>query len=552
MTSKYCTIYLTFVIFCTNFRHGLTDPSTRTEVKSKLTCTSQWQKLRLNWSSAFTYSPLQQNFSVFWRENEKEFKAQTVNRMLETVIYPHNFSKEFLCYGYVTCYKDSFATWTSNVSFNVTPTQIGSELLGVRFLSIRKYERRLEFYIRPRIDISQLSYNLSYCCWDYVCSFLPHACPKFRTVQFNCSLRENDVYGIPNSAGFICRAFTTDNINVYARIKFHIWSTTRNGSTSKSADFRIRTKSSVEGPISQHANQGHFTVVVMDQKPAYLVTFTTEQRVTLRWKDTASSSYRINYSCPNGIYASKSYKQTVVYIYNKHFPPYSLCKFCLESQTAGGSLWSEQRCNASRFPEQLPSKPPTITCDYKTCLMTNYPNETRAVTIQCKLPEKTTRNGVLNKLMIKYWNTNNTNALDHVFSGNLSSCEVTLEGLSKRQSYAAQIAACNTKGCSDFSDSVSIATAVNSDTENQSETKQNWLPLLGLLSVVVIVLGVLAVYVLYRKRKTKPDEGKSLPSFEEPKDYEELQTNIAHQPDEYDTLPNGEANDNSVDKIEKL
>ena len=277
MTSKYGTIYLTFVVFCTNFRHGLTYSSTRTEVKSELTCRSQWQKLQLNWSSTFTHSSLQRDFSIFWRENEKEFKAQTVNRILETVIYPHDFSKEFLCYGNVTCYNNSLATWASNVSFNVTLTEIGLEFLGVRFLSIRRDKRRLEFYIRPRIPISQLSYNLSYCCSDFLCSYYHYECPKFRTVQFNCLFRKNDVYGIPNSAGFICRAFSIDYINVYAEIKFHIWSSNRNESTSKSANFRIFTKASVDGPISQHANQGNFTVVLMEQKPAYLATLTTVQ-----------------------------------------------------------------------------------------------------------------------------------------------------------------------------------------------------------------------------------------------------------------------------------
>ena len=279
MTSKYATIYLTFVVFCTNFRRGLTDPTTRTEVKSELTCTSLWQKLKLNWSSTFTHSSLRRNFSVFWRENEKEYKAQTVNRMLETVIYPHNFSKEFLCYGYVTCCKDSFATWTSNVSFNVTLTQIGSELLSVRFSLIRQNERRLEFYLRPRIDISQLSYNLTYrwVCPAHLAVHLESACRTFRTVQINCSFRENDVYGILNSAGFICHAFTTGYIHVQAEFKFHIWSTAQNGSTSKSADFRISTKNSVDGPISQHANQGHFTAVLMGQKPGYLLASTTDQ-----------------------------------------------------------------------------------------------------------------------------------------------------------------------------------------------------------------------------------------------------------------------------------
>ena len=279
MTSKYGTIYLTFVVFCTNFRHGLTNSTTRTDVKSELTCRSQWQKLQLNWKYTFTHSSLQRDVNVFWRENEKEFKAQTVNRILETVTYPHDFSKEFLCYGNVTCYNNSLATWTSNVSFNVTLTEIGSELLGVRLLSISKYERRLEFYIRPRIDISQLSYNLSYCWVNRIQlpGFLEFTCPTFVTVQFNCSFRENDVYGIPNSAGFICRAFTKDYIHVHGAYKFHIWSTNRNGSTSKSANFRIFAKESVDGPISQFANQGHFTVVLMGQKPGYLFASTTEQ-----------------------------------------------------------------------------------------------------------------------------------------------------------------------------------------------------------------------------------------------------------------------------------
>jgi hypothetical protein len=271
MTSIHGIICLIIVVFCTSFRHALTDSTTRTEVDSKLICTSKWQKLRLNWLSTFLSL---QDFTSFWSENEKKFKTETVKRLLQTVIYPHNFSNEFSCYGSVTCYKDSLATWNNTVSFNVQLSQLGSELIGVRLLSLPHSERHLEFYLRPRADINELSYNLSYCSENVYYANYP--CPTFGIVPFTCISREENVYGVPGSAGLICQAFT-GYINVYATYRFHICSTTRDGSTSQSADFRIYTKGSVDGPITQHANQGKFTVVERGRKPGYLLTKNAQQ-----------------------------------------------------------------------------------------------------------------------------------------------------------------------------------------------------------------------------------------------------------------------------------
>ena len=235
---------------------------------------------------------------------------------------------------------------------------------------------------------------------------------------------------------------------------------------------------------------------------------------------------------------------------NKDFAPYSLCKFCVESQVSAGSLWSEPACNTSRLPEQPPSKPPTITCNFTTCAITDYPNETRAVTIECKLPDKTARNGLLNKLLVKYWSENNTDAIDYVFTGNLSSCEVTLRGLSKQHTYAAQMLACNSRGCSDLSEAVEIAAATNLGTKKRSETLQDKLPFLAFL-VLVLIIPLVALVWYHHKCKTKPKESNSFPTIEEPNDYEAVHVNIG-QFNEYEELAKGDANENVIDDTDNV
>ena len=228
-----------------------------------------------------THLSLKQNFGTFWRENEKNFKTQTVNTLLQSVVYPRNYTKDFSCYGTVTSYDSSVAAWVNNVSFVVTLSKVGSELIGVRLISLPRYERRLEFYLRSRANMNEVSYSLNYCLAsrnDYISDLdRNYTCPVFRTVKFSCSLRNSDVFGIPNSVGFICHASTVDPVIVYADYKFHIRSITRSGSNSVSADFRISTKESVDEPISQYASQGHFTVVLMGRKPGYLKADPTEQ-----------------------------------------------------------------------------------------------------------------------------------------------------------------------------------------------------------------------------------------------------------------------------------
>ena len=285
MTTKHGTICLIGIVLLTTFQDGLTGSTTRrAEVESKLICTSKWQKLRLNWKTMVTHLSLKQNFSTFWRENEKNFKTQTVNRLLQSVIYPRNYTKDFSCYGTVTSYDSSVAAWVNNVSFVVTLSKVGSELIGVRLISLPGYERRLEFYLRSsRTNMNEVSYSLNYC-WA---SRKPpsdldrdYTCPVFRTVKFSCSLRKSDVFGIPNSVGFTCHASTVDFVHVdayNAPYKFQVRSTTRSGSNSVSADFRISTRQSVDEPISQYANQGHFTVVQMGRKPGYLKADPTDQ-----------------------------------------------------------------------------------------------------------------------------------------------------------------------------------------------------------------------------------------------------------------------------------
>ncbi|CAB4041076.1 uncharacterized protein LOC110045018 [Paramuricea clavata] len=536
MTATYGIISLVAVVICTNFQDGLTN--TRAEVESKLICTSKWQKLKLNSKSMVTHLSSKQNFSSFWRENEQDFKAQTAKRLFQAVIYPYNFTKDVSCYGTVANYAGSIATWVNNVSVNITLPEVGSELLGLRLIPLSGYTRRLEFYVRPTTNIGEVSYSLSYC---YVNKYDPglaenYSCPVFRSVIFSCSLRESNVYGIPNSSGLICQAFTTDYINYYADYKFYIQSTTGDGSNSVSTDFRISTKQSVDGPISHYADQGYFTVVLMGAKPRYLIIAAIEQKVVLNWENTKFTifhEYQIDYTCSNGANSSKTYEEASASIHDANFAPYILCEFCLTNLVSAGSLRSEPLCNSTRFPEKSPSMPPTITCDFKTCGTTSYANDTRTVTVNCELPKENTRNGLLTSLVINYWNQSNTDPFRKDFPINLTSCQVTVKGLHKRHNYFAQMSVCNSQGCSSLSETVLIAKAVHPPSGNQNGKKLYWLGFLAVLPVSIIIVGF--VYY-YSPRTTKPKPSKSFPNIGEPNVniYEGLEVS-----NDYDKLPNG-------------
>lgn len=256
VSTKYCTIA---VVFCAIFQDGLT-----AEVATiNLTCASKWQKLKLNWLD----STLTRNFSSFWRRNGEEFKRQTIERLSQTAIYPYSFTQIVSCHGTVA---SNASSWVNNVSFNVTLPKVGSELLGIRFLSRPNNQKTLEFYLRPRPDIS---YSLSYCCESCNSDLgKSYTCPIFREVNFNCLWRDRNVYRIANSDGSICEASTlaTDYINIYYNYKFNIRSTTPDGFGSVSADFLIFTKESNFLPISEYAKQGLFTIVLMGRKSEYL------------------------------------------------------------------------------------------------------------------------------------------------------------------------------------------------------------------------------------------------------------------------------------------
>ena len=275
ITTKYCTICLIAVVFCTIFLDGFALSRTTAEVNTTLTCTSTWQKLKLNWTSKLADLSFTRNFSSFWGRNEEDFKHQTIERLLQTVIYPRNFTQIVSCYGTVASNNVS-----NNVSYNVTLPKVGSTLLGIRFVT-RPYhqsQRALEFYLRPEPNIS---YSLNYCCesCDNDDLHKDYKCPIFREVKFSCLWRDHDVYRISNSDGLICEASTIDYITVYVNYMFNIRSTTPGGFGSVSADFRIFAKQSGSVPITEYAEQGLFTVVLMGQKSKYLAANPTNDLV---------------------------------------------------------------------------------------------------------------------------------------------------------------------------------------------------------------------------------------------------------------------------------
>ena len=272
----------------------------------------------------------------------------------------------------------------------------------------------------------------------------------------------------------------------------------------------------------------------------------------LKWENTGVSSYRIDYKCDNSVNGSEIYKvldrKT---IYDKKFVPYSLCRFCVTYQAYDGSLWSEPSCNTTRLPERPPSTPPVIMCDFKTCPRTNH-SETQDVTVICEFPEKSTRNGVLNKLRVIYWRGANNDTKEEVTT-NLTLCQVTLNGLDKRSNYRAQISVCNSEGCSGMSNPVLVAAATAAAEAFYEKTQGTagdlnllWLTLVVLLPIAAIAI---AVFVRFLKR-TRQEPRTPLPKVQEDNNYEELGTQLAVN--NYNHLPNGNAHENNVNDVDKM
>lgn len=288
MSTNFVVICLIGVLFFTHTQDTFAK-QTRQEVESQLVCISKWQKLKLNWTFTVANLPTNENFNSFWSQNKEDFKSQTVKRLLLTVIYRRNITKTFSCHGTVASYTGALTTWRNNISLDVQLPNVGSELLGVRFISLfisRRDQTRLEVYIRPKTNINDVSYTLNYClllrdnafrltAFDFLKNY---TCPRHSSVKFRCSQREDNVYEIPNSAGIVCEASTKEYAHAFSNYNFYIRTEIRDGSCSvTSHDFRIFTSQSSYESISRYANQGLFTAVLIGRKPSFLSTITTEQ-----------------------------------------------------------------------------------------------------------------------------------------------------------------------------------------------------------------------------------------------------------------------------------
>lgn len=526
------------------------------EIESDLECIAEWQPLRLEWKRSFdsaANSSFFRNRSLFWEHLGESFKKRTESHLLLTAKYPTSPTKPYSCHGNITAYTSlANSSLSQNLSFRVQPANVGSQLIGVRFIMDDSEDRRLEIYIRPALNptVANVRYNLAHCIIDDqgILDF-NFICPQFTSVAFDCSEREQGVYGVRNSKGFICVAIvasTTGSLPSYSTLRFYIV-TSRDEFRSTSQMFKITTKGSVDGPIPPVDEPGEFVKILISRRPRYLtVEPKINRRVEAQWENTRARTYRLGYNCLNGVNSSEKHSENAVsvIISNDGFEPYTLCRFCVQALDIAGSVYSERVCNTTRLLEEKPARAPTITCDSDTCPFTSD-GQTRNVTITCEFPPEESRNGVLTKLKVKYWNeTSQEGAYEERFQTNLNSCSIVLVGLSKKHTYFAQLVVCNTEGCSDISDRIKI-NALNHESKPSDSLS---LELLALLVVPLVAVGVvlLIVYVFRRRAKNATRKLATLPDVEEPHSYEQLKTGqVRHDSDSYDEL---EENANLTDK----
>ena len=267
----------------------------------------------------------------------------------------------------------------------------------------------------------------------------------------------------------------------------------------------------------------------------------------LKWENTRSASYRIDYECDNGANGSETFQVANKTIYNKNFVPYSSCRFCTTNLPSDGALRSEPVCKVTRLAEKPPESPPLVTCDFKTC-PTRKQDKKRVVTVMCKFPKQNTRNGKLSKLKVIFSNSTNNASTYEEFTTNLTLCQVAVGGLDESSNYYAQLSVCNSAGCSPLSDVVLIAAAAALHEKTQGDV--NHLLWLTLLVLVPIAGAIIAVFVFKMKQIGKEPRGQ-LPRVDEPNNYEDV-TKLPSV-NNYDQLPNGIGHENYAnDEVAKV
>ena len=379
------------------------------------------------------------------------------------------------------------------------------KVLGVRFVE-KDYVHQLEVFWKTTRG-QNISYVLQYCvdAEPDPYGLEPASCPSYNLRQVKCFESEGNIYGIPDSKGFLCMA--AFQALYFTDYTFYIVSD-RNGCKTRGLSRDVNTKpfaeSAQDGAPTSTVSTRHF-VAVLIPSPVHFVHILANQprSVDLKWTSPETSWFKLRYSCSRSL-KLKTINTTLQHMVLlsedfEHYQPYDVCDFCISGRRFIGGKYSKPTCNRTRLPEESPSDGPVIRCFEDLCpLIVN--GSFGEVKITWNLPAEEKWNGVLTHLVI-YVNYNNTENLEIIV--NNVTADYAVVTLHNGWTYTMSMVACTRMGCGGIGNTIIVPQLLQSAKRQVlrgTKVTVVWILLCVIQAIIVLVLAA-CLYHQTVKRK---------------------------------------------------
>lgn len=434
----------------------------------------------------------------------------------------------------LTCFSAVKSGLVLNASVTLTRMPPQMQIEGLRYIE-HKDARVIELYWKRNMDFNYnytLRYEISTEDYD---DFYDDV-NRGSIDDTECMSLARDIYQVPNTKGHICKAVIHDD-KLFHQYKVHLETSRGKCRTSGPVrEFKLEYYGGNAGPIK----------VLIPSPVENMTVGVAMRRVELAWSKPSllvmqQRWYRLMYNCSELKQQFKTIKgQTNLTLYDKDFHPYvpyANCQFCVQVHLEASNVFSEPLCRKARLHEEVPSEPPTITCTDDECA-TAKDGRFRNITVTWSLPPRETRNGVLTQVAMIYYPLAEAK-YSRVMESNLTQGFTVLSKLEQNTTYMVKMAACNSQGCSQESNSSVVHS--EKQVQNQQTKLSNNVAASSNVFVIIILIGAcifvvgIVVYVVQRHQRQRQEN--QLPDVNEPSDvYEGVACGDQINSQEYDEL----------------
>ena len=437
-----------------------------------------------------------------------------------------------------TCFSAVKSGLVLNASVTLTTMPPQTQIEGLRYIE-QKDAKVIELYWKQNMEFNY-NYTLRYeISTDDNDDYYDHA-NRGSIDDSECMLLGRDIYQVPNTKGHTCKAVIHDD-ELFQLYKVHL----------ETSQGKCRTSGPVqEFKLEHYGENTGVTKVVIPYPVENMTVSVAMRRVELAWSKPSHSViqqrwYRVMYNCSELKQQFKTVKeQTNLTLYDRDFHPYvpyANCQFCIQVHLEqSNNVFSEPLCRKARLHEEVPSEPPTITCTDDECA-TAKEGRFRNITVTWSLPPRKTRNGVLTQVAMIYKSLAEAK-YSRVMESNLTQGFTVLAKLEQNTTYMVKMAACNSQGCSQESNSSVVHSG--KQVQNQPTKLSNNVAtsstvfVIIIISVIVIIIARIfvgiVVYVL--QKRTRQRQENQLPDVNESFDIYEVVSSVRVNSTEYDEL----------------